>query len=95
VPAEARLYSNDVQLEYYSQHFGRDIYTARRLHRAMESTLQNQLTQFDYAALRIRNNQDRQLAARMNDSRASIVKEFVNQHGDQVIIYKMSQQAAQ
>ena len=95
IPAEARLYSNDVQLEYYSQHFGRDIYTARRLHRAMESTLQDQLTQFDFAALRIRNEQDRQLAARMSDSRASIVKEFTNQHGDQVIIYKMSQQAAQ
>ena len=89
IPADARLYSNDVQLAYYSQHYGREIYAAMRVNKDIDALLQNQLQHYDYVALRSGNHKDARVAMRMNDMHAQVVKDFANQFGNHVTIYKI------
>ncbi len=93
IPATARFYTNDIQVAYYSQHYGNDIFVLMRENHDINAALQSQLQQYEYAALRTGKNRDSRLVDMMNEAHAPIVQTFANQSGDQVIIYKIPQQA--
>lgn len=74
VPANAKLYVNDPQLMYYSEH-SRDAFFKIK---PMGDT-----AQYDYIALRFRHGETQAMTQ-------SIVAEFANKRGDKVIIYKIN-----
>lgn len=94
VPPEAKLYSNDLQLAYYSRHYGSKIYSEMGVNRNVDAALQNHLQEYDYAALRS-NIKDQRVAEFMRTNHALVIKEFNNKHGDHVVIYQVPHLAAQ
>lgn len=95
IPASAKLYSNDLQLSYYSQHYGQDLYKVMNQHRDVNAALQSKLQQYDYVALLMNKKRDERLALMLNAMQVPVVKNFVNNHGDYVAVYKMPQHAVQ
>jgi hypothetical protein len=89
IPAEAKLYSNDLQLAYYSQHYGKGIYTAMNENRNVDAVLNDQFRHYNYAALRS-NIKDKRAAEFLDSAHVPVVAEFKNRHGDHVRIYKIS-----
>lgn len=86
-PVNATIYSNDLQLMYYSQHFGDKIFDKMKYY---TDTKTNSINQFyDYLALRINHNG---IENRINESDYRLVKVFSNKRGDQVKIYQRAQQ---
>jgi hypothetical protein len=90
VPAHDKLYTNDVQLAYYSKQYGNQLYTELQEANNSDAALQNGLQHYDYAALRMTKNKDSRVAAMLNAEHAIIVQQFSNKNGDQVIVYKIS-----
>lgn len=87
---EVPLYVNDFQLAYYSQHFGNAIFTEmRHLPQGEQVPWQH----YQYAALRLRSRQPDASAAALVARHATVIKTFANDHGDQVVIYKVGNQS--
>ena len=94
VPPDAKLYSNDLQLAYYSRHYGNKIYTEMGVNRNVDAALHHHLQEYDYAALRS-NIKDKRIAEFMRMHHAPVMKEFKNKHGENVVIYQVPRLAAQ
>lgn len=91
VPAEAKLYANDYQLMYYSQHFGRDIFAKQRLYTQPGVIAHGQWKHYDYLALRSDKRHMDSLAPVLTEiSQLKPVQMFSNKRGDQVVIFKVS-----
>jgi hypothetical protein len=75
VPSNAKLYVNDPQLMYYSEH-NRDVFF-----KVIKNPL-GEWQQYDYIALRLRQGEKQTLPL-------SSVAEFANKRGDNVVIYKI------
>lgn len=83
LPRDAKLYSNDYQVMYYSAHFGNDIFT-----KAREFTAQipnDSWQQYDYVALRLDKSSNLAPLAAFG----APAQQFKNKRGDQVLIYKV------
>lgn len=90
VPADKSLYSNDIQLMYYSDHFGNAIFSKAKEYTALPITDKNAWRHFDYLAVRS-NQDDPQKNTQLQQMTHLIpVKTFSNRRGDQVVIYKVS-----
>lgn len=85
VPENALIYSNDIQLMYYSNHFGDAIFSKFNEFADSKMLEKKHWKQFDYLALR-ENHQDK-IQYKLN---LIPVKVFANRRGDQVVIYKVS-----
>lgn len=89
IPAKAKLYANDFQLMYYSQHYGYDIF--KQLPINVGSIANQQWQQFDYVALNSNENDKEMINTITNEMRLTPVKEFINKRGDKVSIYQIPQ----
>ena len=86
VPPQSKLYSNDYQLKYYSNHFGNELF-AKDTDFSILKTLQWQ--QYDYLALRV-SKQDPEISSWIEkEIQMSPMKVFANRRGDEVVIYKV------
>jgi len=81
VPAQAILYSNDLQLMYYSQHFGDQIYTQYEAY----SNDKPRNKKYDYLALR---TDQKELHSATHLNNEILVRVFQNKRGDQIQIYR-------
>jgi hypothetical protein len=83
MPPDAKLFSNDILVMYYSHHFGDSIFAVDKLNGTARD-----LSQYDYIALRV-NKKDRKNASDMQKQIASQpVQVFHNSRGDEVVIYR-------
>ncbi|OAI48342.1 hypothetical protein AYO45_05135 [Gammaproteobacteria bacterium SCGC AG-212-F23] len=78
VPQNKTILSNDLQVMYYTQHFGNDIFTKAKLFAEMSEKSWNK---YDYIILRTGKNHIKPL-------HLIEVKRFCNKRGDTVAIYK-------
>lgn len=92
IPADARVYSNDVQVAYYSEFYGNDIFKVMNANHDV-NTILKQLQEYDYAVLRGGKGRDEQVAAYLNEQHVPVMQEFVNRYGDHIKVYKISQQS--
>lgn len=81
ISSSAALYSNDLQLMYYSRHYGNQIFTKFENNRNLD--LKNQWKKFDYIALRTDQN-----TLHSNELPIKPIYVFQNKRGDQVRIYR-------
>lgn len=89
-PPEAKIYSNDYQVMYYSNHFGDAIFEKRKEFSDLNNIKDNRWSQFDYLALRIKKNERKENCWIYSEISPVPLKTFTNNRGDEVLIYKSS-----
>lgn len=89
VPAESKMYINDIQLAYYSQHYGKNIFATMDANKNQNELIQSRLRGYEYAALRLAHNKDNPVAGLVTELHGQVLHVFKNQSGDQVVIYKL------
>lgn len=80
VPANTPLYTNDILIAYYSNHFGNHIFTKMQDYKTFQPA--------PYMAIRVGKHQADHLLTTIKQSSAVPVEVFKNNHGDQIIIYQ-------
>lgn len=79
--ASQKIYSNDFQLLYYSNHFGDTIFSESRKFQNINITANGTWQQYDFIALRVNKNE-------LEKNNVTPVAVFQNDRGDQVRIYE-------
>lgn len=92
ISRDAKLYSNDYQLMYYSQHFGSHIFDMQRQYNDVAVIAHGQWKQYDYLALLMGRTQDNKVAMVMQEIHLVPLQVFVSDNGDHIYIYKVSHQ---
>lgn len=93
VPAHATLYVNDFQLMYYSQHFDTHIFEILPKYLKINTIAQGQWKKYDYVALRLRNKEEGELSAVMQElAGMTPVQVYSNKRGNRVAIYKITRE---
>lgn len=92
VPAGATLYANDYQLMYYSQHFGKQIFTKLREYNDVSTIGHGAWKQYDYLALLMGRGKDDKTALVMQEIHLPPQQVFVSDSGDHVYIYQIVHQ---
>lgn len=92
VPANAKIYANDYQLMYYSQHFGSGIFRKFREFGDVTIIEHGQWKQYDYLALLMGKSQQDKTGMVMQEIHLPPLQVFVSESGDHVYIYKVSHQ---
>lgn len=87
-PANAKIYSNDYQVMYYSNRFGNAIFTKAQEFSHPESIASGKWHQYDYLALRM-NNKNLVVNGVNATEFGSPMRVFANKRGDEVNIYKV------
>ncbi|MBA3660196.1 MAG: hypothetical protein H0W64_00530 [Gammaproteobacteria bacterium] len=88
IPREARLYTNDYQLMYYSRHYQEDIFTKVREFIPDVPYLNKQIDQYDYFALRLRKKDNKATLIELVEKQmGKPIRVFANTRGDSVKIY--------
>lgn len=95
IPANASIYSNDIQLMYYSDHYGYQIFNQRQAFADLQSLQQGKWKQFDYVALRLDDKDKVETASFVNMLPSPPMSSFKNRRGDRVAIYKISRGGAE
>lgn len=90
VPKEAKLYANDYQLMYYSQHFGPRLFQQPPGEARLEGIDNEGWKQYDYLALRLSKKNEDKVEAILAKLPLKPVQIFTNKRGDKVVIYKVS-----
>jgi hypothetical protein len=85
-PAQAAIYSNDLQVMFYSGHFGNSIFTKAHEFANLSALNANQWQQYDYLAVHV-NPRDPEEAVAIQQLPLKAVKVFANRRGDAVLIY--------
>lgn len=88
VPLESELYSNDLQLMYYSRHFGNNLFNALNYYRTSDAWSMTEWRKYDYAALRVRAKEADKILTLQSKAPFKVVQLFKNKRGDAVIIFK-------
>ncbi|OGT52687.1 MAG: hypothetical protein A3E84_02675 [Gammaproteobacteria bacterium RIFCSPHIGHO2_12_FULL_42_13] len=88
VPKTARLYSNDSQVMYYSQHFGEEIFYKAREYADSHGVEQGEWTKYDFLAIRT-NKKELSDPSSVLYRLPTPIKVFANKRGDQVRIYQI------
>lgn len=84
---DAKIYSNDLLVMYYSNHFGNHVFKEAKRFKHFNKTNDSSLEKFDYVALRLdKDKLDKTGMLALMDS--SPVQVFANKRGDQVQVYK-------
>jgi hypothetical protein len=93
VPKQSKLYVNDFQLMYYTNHFGMDIFKVLPTYIKPDALIHGQWKQYDYLALRLRHEESGVMAEVMQELKGiQPLQEFSNKRGNRVVIYKIPQQ---
>lgn len=88
VPSDAKLYVNDMQVMYYSQHFGTDLFQCNQAYEPITHIAQGQWKAYDYVALRLDRKSERDQTL-LKQLALQPQRVFSNRRGDQVVIYKL------
>lgn len=84
---QAKIYANDIQLMYYSQHFGDVIFMKEKEFQDLSVIAQGRWKQYDYLALRLGHDLSPQEAQLLKEIGSAPVVEFKNKRGDRVAIF--------
>jgi hypothetical protein len=87
-PPAAVIYSNDIQVMYYSQHFGNQIFAKAKNFTDLRSVAKHKWEQYDYLALRIDPQESANVKEILHEINLAPVRIFQNKRGDQVRIYR-------
>ena len=90
VPQEATVYSNDLQVMYYSQRFGNQIFAQAEAFLKPEAMAHGQWKKYDYLALRVDLKELRSFTSILHEITLIPIQVFHNKRGDQVRIYRRS-----
>jgi hypothetical protein len=93
VPKKAALYVNDIQLMYYSAHFGNSVFVKERLYGKLSALAGSAYQQYDYLALRLDKKSEPEAELILANASIKRVKVFFNKRGDRVVIYKVRHEA--
>jgi len=88
VPEQASVYSNDYQLMYYSQHFGKAIFSIAKNYFDIHSIENDKWKQYDYLAIRLNKYDSPENFKIVNQIRYPLAYVFANNRGDQIRIYQ-------
>ena len=91
LPSDAKIYSNDEMILFYSQHFAADLIAKGQSYQNLNTITAGKWRQFDYVALRNNMSEAAKNAAVIRELHAPMVKRYVNARGDEVLIYQVSQ----
>lgn len=91
-PPQAKIYSNDYMVLYYSNHFGSTLFTLGPAYENLNKIAAEQWRQYDYLALRINKKMAKQNLPMME---GTPIATFYNRRGDHVWIYKVSMEKKQ
>lgn len=89
VPAKSSLYANDIQVMYYSNHFGDEIFDQVNTYQQTNLITQEQWKHYDFIALRVSKKEIGHAAQIVQSLPLTPVQTFKNERGDQVLIYKV------
>ncbi len=88
VPNRARLYSNDLQLMYYSNHFGNQIFTQFQAYMNLHTLVNGRWKKYDYLALHVDQKELSSPTSILHEIKVAPIQIFHNKRGDQVRIYR-------
>ncbi len=88
VPKNATIYSNDVQVMYYSQHFGNEIFAKADAFLNSKMIPNSQWKKYDYLVLRMDHKELNSATNRWYERHLIPIQVFYNKRGDQVRIYR-------
>jgi hypothetical protein len=92
-PPHAKIYSNDYQVLYYSQHFNQDLFSVLARFSALQPLASDEWRHYDYLALRLNIKDQDERRKRLDHFIAQFtdppLKTFSNQRGDKVAIYRV------
>jgi hypothetical protein len=92
VAQTAKIYSNDYQVMYYSQHFGNQIFAKQREYADLHGLQGGQWKQYDYLAIRLNKKSLITEAKLLHELDSLPVVVFTGKHSeDQIRIYRRSQ----
>jgi len=84
-PANAKIYSNDYQVLYYSKHFGDDLFVKAKAYGQLDVIANDKWKQFDFIALNVRQKDNKKEYPKIG---YAIAQTFANKRGDTIIIYR-------
>jgi hypothetical protein len=87
-PLNAKIYSNDYQVLYYSRHLGEAIFTQGHAFEKLSKIAHGQWRQYDYLALRVNKSESAADQAILRQIKLTPLAVFQNERGDQVKIYE-------
>lgn len=87
IPDDAKVYSNNFQMMYYSKHFGRDIFKKILDYHRPEYYL-NHWQEFDYLLLKLDKN-ERYIKMLVDKLNMTPIQRFQNKRGDLIAVYKI------
>jgi hypothetical protein len=88
-PQSAKIYSNDLQVMYYSKHFGDDLFIQSNQFASIAQLNNQAWKNFDYIALHLYAKNKAQNVSITNAITLTPANVFANKRGDQVIIYQV------
>ncbi|MCD6038647.1 MAG: hypothetical protein K0S27_47 [Gammaproteobacteria bacterium] len=88
VPQHAVVYSNDLQVMYYSCHFGNQIFDKAQAFSTLETIAHGRWKKYDYLALRIDQKELSSASGVLQEINLTPIQIFHNKRGDQVRIYR-------
>jgi hypothetical protein len=94
VSAQEKVYSNDLMIMYYSQHFGNEIFTLAPLYANLNYLSQDKWKQYDYLAIRTYKRDENESAQLFKSSALIPIKTFSNKRDDKVVIYQVLHEEA-
>lgn len=88
VPPNARLYANNYQLMYYSEHFGNDIFAKADEYLDVNKLSHGEWKKYQYIAIQTSSHPAPGLAGILQEIHQEPLRVFMNKRGDQVRIYR-------
>lgn len=90
VPQQAKLYVNDYQLMFYTEHFGYELFKSYRGFENMQTALSdNKWRAYDYLAIRVNKHMSDEQRGVLKNISYPPVQVFQNKRGDGVVIYQV------
>lgn len=93
IPADARMYSNDVQVAYYSGHYGKNIFRAMHVNHNIDSLLDKKIWKYDYVVVRTGKRDADRIVKHMKSVQGDVLLKITNEEGNQIKIFKMPKKA--
>lgn len=93
VPNEAKLYSNDFQLMYYSNHFNKNLFQTSPSYLQVKDFTNGKWKQYDYLALRLSGKKEGEQVAILLSELTNVtpMKIFSDKQGNRIAVYKILQ----
>ncbi len=90
VPRDARLYSNDEQVMYYSGHYGQALFETELKYRFIDTIAKGRWRHYDYLAIATQKHKEAKTHAVLVAMKLKPIQVFQNKRGDKVEIYQVS-----